>query len=119
MGGCVITYLFSCGTFNITGIQVTAALSAVHRMMMDASRTLVIWAFGLYVHYYIDENSLFGEAWTDYSYLQMIGFAVLVAGQAIYGEVLKVPGFHYPEVGVEDQQVLRSPAASTLLPSPL
>jgi hypothetical protein len=34
----VIIYLFSCGTFNITGIAVTGALSAVHRMMLDASR---------------------------------------------------------------------------------
>merc|ERR550525_1850631 len=56
---CVCLYLFSCGTFNITGIQVTAALSAVHRMMMDASRTMVIWAFGLYIHYYYDANSKF------------------------------------------------------------
>lgn len=35
----VLIYLFSCGTFNITGIAVTGALSAVHRMMLDASRT--------------------------------------------------------------------------------
>ena len=35
----VIIYLFSCGTFNITGIAVTGALSAVHRMMLDASRS--------------------------------------------------------------------------------
>ena len=35
----VMIYLVSCGTFNITGIAVTGALSAVHRMMLDASRT--------------------------------------------------------------------------------
>merc|ERR1712046_239110 len=84
---CVVTYLISCGTFNITGIQVTAALSAVHRMMMDASRTVVIWAFALFVHYYVDESSAFGERWTGYSYMQLVGFLILVSGQAIYGEV--------------------------------
>merc|ERR1719230_2079881 len=64
LAGLVVLYLFSCGTFNATGIAVTGALSAVHRMMMDASRTVVIWVFGLVVHYYIDSSSKFGEAWT-------------------------------------------------------
>merc|ERR1712227_305840 len=69
---CVVTYLISCGTFNITGIQVTAALSAVHRMMMDASRTMVIWAFGLYYHYAVDSDSKFGEELNDYSSIQLV-----------------------------------------------
>merc|ERR1719487_970251 len=38
----IAAYLFSCATFNATGIAITGALSAVHRMMMDASRTTVI-----------------------------------------------------------------------------
>merc|ERR1712113_913049 len=92
-----VLYLFSCGTFNATGIAVTGALSAVHRMMLDASRTTVIWAFGLAVHYYWDESSPFGEAWTPFSILQLFGFVVLVSGQAVYGEVLKVPGLKYPK----------------------
>mmetsp|Transcript_14970 Transcript_14970/g.41837 ORF Transcript_14970/g.41837 Transcript_14970/m.41837 type:complete len:404 (-) Transcript_14970:75-1286(-) len=93
---CVLTYLFSCGTFNATGIMVTEHLSGVHRMMLDASRTVLIWCFGLWVHYYLNPESLFGEVWTPYSWLQLVGFAVLVSGQAIYGEVLKVPGLTYP-----------------------
>jgi len=91
------TFFFSCASFNATGISVTQALSGVHRMMLDASRTLMIWAFGLYVHYYVDSASPFGESLTDYSALQMLGFLILVTGQAVYGEVLKVPGLKYPE----------------------
>jgi len=116
---CVVTYLFSCGTFNITGIQVTAALSAVHRMMMDASRTMVIWAFGLYVHYNVDSDSKFGETWNDYSFLQLIGFFILVIGQAVYGEVLKVPCLTYPLATPADPSQFSSPAAATHLASPL
>lgn len=93
--GLVVVYLLSCGSFNASGIAVTGALSATHRMMMDASRTSVIWGFGLAVHYY-DPESPSGEAWTPYSYLQLIGFLILVTGQAIYGQVLKLPGFYYP-----------------------
>jgi len=109
---CVITYLFSCGTFNITGIQVTAALSATHRMMLDASRTMVIWAFGLYIHYYVDRTSKFGEAWNDYSVYQLLGFFVLVTGQAIYGEVLVVPGLQYPPKMCESVPSYNSPTAA-------
>merc|ERR1712039_687871 len=109
--GCVITYLFSCGTFNITGIQVTAALSATHRMMMDASRTLVIWAFGLAVHSQMPDSK-FGEAWNDYSIYQLLGFFVLVTGQAIYGEVLVVPGLQYPPKSCGDVPSYQSPTAA-------
>merc|ERR1712187_177342 len=116
---CVITYLISCGTFNITGIQVTAALSAVHRMMMDASRTMVRWAFGLYVHYQVSSSSKFGESWNDYSYMQLVGFAVLVVGQSIYGGVLKLPVFRYPTLPPADPATFVSPAASMALASPL
>lgn len=115
---CVALYLFSCGTFNATGIAVTGALSAVHRMMLDASRTTVIWAFGLYVHYNVDANSKFGEAWTDYSYLQLIGFLVLVLGQSVYGEVLRLPCLRYPEPA-KDASQFASPGAMMHLASPL
>jgi len=94
--GLVLVYLCSCGAFNASGIAVTGALSATHRMMMDASRTSVIWLFGLTVHYQINPSSPYGEAWTSYSYLQLVGFAILVIGQGIYGEMIKVPGLYYP-----------------------
>lgn len=93
---CFLIYLTSCATFNATGIAVTGALSAVHRMMLDASRTTVIWAFGLVVHMYTPD-ALYAEVWTPYSPLQLIGFLILVAGQAVYGQVLRVPGLRYPE----------------------
>jgi len=92
----VIVYLISCGSFNASGIAVTGALSATHRMMMDASRTCVIWFFGLYVHYRVDPSSPYGEAWTSWSPLQLVGFLILVGGQAIYGQIFSVKGFTYP-----------------------
>lgn len=113
----VTIYLFSCGTFNVTGIAVSSVLSGVHRMMFDASRTMVIWAFGLMVHYYFDPNSPFGEELTNYSGLQLVGFVVLVLGQAIYGEVLKLPGLRYPEFFETNLQP--SPSQMLKLSSPL
>merc|ERR1712110_179276 len=71
--------------------------------VLDATRTIVIWAFGLTVHY-IDRTSPFGEAWTRYSLLQCVGFVLLVLGQSVYGGVLKVPGIHYPSEEVEQSK---------------
>jgi len=93
--GIVFLYLASCGTFNATGIMITSSLSAVHRMMLDASRTAVIWAFGLTVGS-LYPDSPFGEKWTAWSPLQLAGFLVIVCGQATYGEVLRIPCIKYP-----------------------
>jgi len=112
----IAIFFFSCASFNATGIAVTAALSGVHRMMLDASRTLLIWGFGLFVHYSIDPTSPFGEQLTDYSGLQLVGFAILVTGQAVYGEVVKVPGLKYPE---NKHMPMPSPTASVRMSVPL
>lgn len=106
---CFLIYLFSCATFNATGIAVTGALSAVHRMMLDASRTTVIWAFGLVAYSYYP-GALYAEAWTVYSPLQLLGFLVLVAGQAIYGQVIQIPGVRYPAPSPQGTNAFASPA---------
>mmetsp|Transcript_119156 Transcript_119156/g.342378 ORF Transcript_119156/g.342378 Transcript_119156/m.342378 type:complete len:397 (+) Transcript_119156:59-1249(+) len=113
--GVILIFFFSCATFNATGIKITAHLSGVHRMMLDASRTVLIWLFGLVVHYCWDKHSAFGEAWTPYSYLQLVGFGILMTGQAVYGEVLRVPTLKYPA----PTPYLPSPSAAILLTSPL
>lgn len=93
-------YVFSCATYNVSGMAVTNNLSAVHRTMLEASRTMGIWLVDLFVHYVIDNPAdpqiTFGEAWTPYSPLQLLGFFILLCGQSVYGGVIKVPGLFYP-----------------------
>lgn len=113
---CFCTYLCSCATLNATGIAVTGALSGTMRMMLDALRTLGIWAFFLLVHL-VDPTSPFGEKFTAWSWLQLAGFAVLVVGQAVYGEVLKLSFLSYPKA--DEQAALMSPAGAVNLASPL
>lgn len=107
--GCVLIYMASCSTFNITGVFITKELSATHRQMMDASRTLVIWLFDLGVYYLWDPNSPFGEKITQYSALQLLGFVILVLGQMTYGEVISWPCMRPPE---PDMWAMRSPMPS-------
>mmetsp|Transcript_75631 Transcript_75631/g.213798 ORF Transcript_75631/g.213798 Transcript_75631/m.213798 type:complete len:409 (+) Transcript_75631:83-1309(+) len=92
----IAIYTLSCATYNMAGIAVTGALSAVHRVMLEALRTSIVWAFGLTVHYVFDPASKFGETWTVYSFLEVGGFVLLVVGQAIYGAMVMLPGVRYP-----------------------
>merc|ERR1712151_200101 len=66
------------------------------RVMLEATRTLVIWLFCLCWHLY-DPASPFGETWTDWSFLQLVGFFVLAVGQATYGQKILWPCMFYPE----------------------
>lgn len=93
----ILVYLFSCSTMNISSIMVTYSFNAIHRTMLEASRTSVIWVVGLYTHYYIDPSAGFGEKWLPYSYLEAFGFVFLLFGQMTYGEVLKCPCFTYDD----------------------
>ncbi|CAE7632687.1 SLC35F6 [Symbiodinium pilosum] len=104
-------YIFSCATYNISGIAVTGALSAVHRVMIEALRTLIVWAFGLSVHYLYDSKSALGEVWTPYSWLEVAGFLLLVIGQVIYGAMVKIPRLYYPPSEEISHDIVASPGS--------
>ena len=56
------------------------AMSAAHRMVIDSVRTFVIWGFSLAV------------GWEKFSPLQLVGFAILLAGTVFYQELYHFPG---------------------------
>lgn len=113
----LLVFAFSCTTYNMAGICVTGALSAVHRVMLEAFRTCIVWAFGLTVHYCYDPDSKFGEVWTPYSLLEVGGFVCLILGQAIYGVMIRIPGLKYPEGS--EPEMMASPGSMRNLASPL
>jgi len=84
----VMVYLVSVFTYNIAGMMVTYALSAVHRTMLEASRTAVVWVIGLTIHA-VYPSSSYGETWNRWSFLQLLGFVLLVLGQGTYAELIQ------------------------------
>lgn len=114
----MLVYTFSCATYNMAGIAVTGALSAVHRVMLEAFRTSIVWGFGLFVHYGLGPEYSFGEAITPYSGLEVLGFVVLMLGQAIYGPLIKLPFLRYAE-DTDEPPMLASPGAIRNFASPL
>jgi hypothetical protein len=103
--------LVSCLIYNLSGIMITSYLSAVHRVIIEAMRTLVVWLIAIIVHYYWDSKSGFGEALTPYSWIEALGFLVVFIGQLLYGEIIRLPGLSYPAPSPRKSPVLRSPSA--------
>jgi len=86
--------LFSCVLYNIAGIGVTGSLSSLQRLALEASRSLLVWIVTMIVHYFFDPQSSFGEAWTQHSPLQLLGFMLLLLGQVIYADLVRIPCLH-------------------------
>uniref|UniRef100_A0A8C5TSY5 Solute carrier family 35 member F6 n=1 Tax=Malurus cyaneus samueli TaxID=2593467 RepID=A0A8C5TSY5_9PASS len=58
--------------FNFSGVSVTKELSATTRTVLDSLRTLLVWAVSLALR------------WERFHALQLPGFALLLAGAALY-----------------------------------
>ncbi len=69
--------------YNVFGMEVTENLSAVHRVVIETLRTLCVWVADLVI-YYVISNGTLGEAWTMWSWLQLAGFTLLIAGTVMY-----------------------------------
>merc|ERR1719271_1008835 len=88
--GCVLSML-SISFFNWSGVTVTQRASAVARSTIDVSRTALIWVVELAL------------LWNTFSWMQLVGFVVLIIGTLIYNEALKLP---FLDAGVTDSQPL-------------
>jgi hypothetical protein len=71
--------------FNMFSMNVTQLSSALFRTMLETLRTFLVWIIDLWIYYRWSQGR-FGEAWTSYSWLQVLGFLIVVAGTWIYGK---------------------------------
>ncbi|KAJ2557521.1 hypothetical protein EV175_001297 [Coemansia sp. RSA 1933] len=74
-----IYIMLSIALFNFFGLSVTRYLSATSRATIDTCRTLFIWMSSLAL------------GWETFSWIQVIGFAVLVYGTFVYNRVINLP----------------------------
>ena len=74
---------FSIASFNAFGVAVTKNASAAQRSTIDTSRTVLIWIFFLTV-------KIPGVKKETFSWLQLSGFILLVAGTLVYNEIVVV-----------------------------
>uniref|UniRef100_A0A7S2RJT3 EamA domain-containing protein n=1 Tax=Rhizochromulina marina TaxID=1034831 RepID=A0A7S2RJT3_9STRA len=76
-------------TYNVVGNLITKYLNAVARSMLEACRTIGVWTVGLMI-YYVGGNQNIGEAWTNWSYLELGGFFFLVYGTLAYKDIVPI-----------------------------
>jgi len=90
-----LVFVFSIAFYNFFGLALTTYLSAVHRTLIDACRTISVWLVQVFF-YWIGLEQV-GEKLTILSLLQLAGFICLVTGTVIYNEVVKLPCSSYPD----------------------
>ncbi|KAH3767125.1 solute carrier family 35 member F6 [Pelomyxa schiedti] len=90
----VLLYLCSIAFYNFFGLSVTKSLTCVHRTLIDACRTIIVWTVDLFIWYVIDAPQ-YGEEWTIYSWVQVAGFLLLIGGTILYNGIIHIPGFEY------------------------
>lgn len=73
-----ILYIFGIMLLNWTANIISLYLSATHRNLINATRTIIVWIVSLFLYYEVDEQV--GEQWTTYSPVQLAGFILLISG---------------------------------------
>jgi len=76
-----IAICFSIAFFNFFGLAVTKTVSATARSTIDTSRIVFVWMVSLLL------------GWEIFSWLQVLGFIVLVTGTFIFNNVIDPPSF--------------------------
>jgi drug/metabolite transporter (DMT)-like permease len=78
--------------YNVAANFVTQCLSAVVRSILEACRVMGVWVVSL-LFYYTATGSVqtIGEEWSNWSYLELFGFGVLMYGTFAYKALVKLP----------------------------
>lgn len=76
-------------TYNWVGNMITKYLNAVARSMLEACRTIGVWSVGLFIYYVMGNHSI-GEQWTNWSFLELGGFFLLVYGTLAYKDIIPI-----------------------------
>lgn len=109
----VLSFTMCIAIYNSFGMQVCRKLSAVTRCLVDCMRTAVVWGFQLFVYYFVSKE--YGQPWNQYSWVQLIGFLLLVLGTFIYNGVISLPMQDYRRRrGSSPQRVLQSTWSPTV-----
>mmetsp|Transcript_1412 Transcript_1412/g.2639 ORF Transcript_1412/g.2639 Transcript_1412/m.2639 type:complete len:358 (+) Transcript_1412:111-1184(+) len=72
----VVGSIFSIAIFNYSGVTVTQQASATARSTIDVSRTILIWAVELLLH------------WNTFNVIQLAGFVILAFGTLLYNRLI-------------------------------
>ena len=75
-------YVLSIAFFNFSGLTISKYASATSRTIVDTLRTILVWTFFLVMPFVPDDTK------ESFSWLQLLGFIILILGGLIYNEIL-------------------------------
>jgi drug/metabolite transporter (DMT)-like permease len=106
----VIAYCVAIVAYNLSANTVTQCLSAVVRSILEACRTMGVWMVGILLFYLGGTcgTKEIGERWTNWSFLELFGFLILLYGTFSYKALVKMPWV------AEEQYVLAKKDNDTL-----
>lgn len=78
----------------------------VQLVMIDQFRGAGIWMVDLVAYYFVYSDAGNGEAWMLYSWLQLVGYALIILGQLIYNKKVQIPCVRYPLTQVTSSATL-------------
>jgi len=87
------------GLFNVGGMTISPGLDPVFLTVVESLRTLLVWAVDLALYYLVDIDGAgqIGERFGRYSWMQGVGFVLLVAGSLVYSAAYRLSKhFHEP-----------------------
>jgi hypothetical protein len=86
-----IVYFIAILFLNWAGMVVTQQTSSVVRTIFEAVRTAFIWIVNLLIFYLFAPDTVYGEQWTTYSWIQLAGFMLLTFASQVYSGYVKFP----------------------------
>lgn len=98
----ILIYLCSIAVYNFCGLSVAKKLTTIHRTLVDATTTVLIWIIEIICYYAGAQD--FGEGWDVWSWLEVGGFFLLFLGSSIYNRLLIIPCFYYPPIVKESEE---------------
>lgn len=75
----------------MSGMFVTKIISAVYNAVVTVATVVVCWVYEIMIHYLVSSD--YGDKWTNYSFIQLVGFALIVVSTLMYDATWKMPRF--------------------------
>jgi hypothetical protein len=77
-----VIYFFTIFAYNLFAVLVTFMLNSVWHAILDNFRPITVWTTDMFIYYVITVS--FGEPWTRWSWIQVVGMFILLYGTAVY-----------------------------------
>ena len=119
--GLLSYYLVGIFIHAIADATITKYLSGVHSSLVSVGRTVVVWILEIVFFYSLPApyNDNYGQAWSSpWSYVKILGFAIVVASIFVYDGSLRVPGFDYSTIDKKEVVVKNSDSEDTTKTAP-